>query len=119
VLGWVTDLGASGALGVLLGGLLIIAAVLVFPPGRAWQRDRNLRDEQTHTFTAASVNRKSVGMSSETDWLSWQKLMEFPSAYVLVPITRVGIRPIPKRAFASPEDEAAFLHLVNRHIGKS
>jgi hypothetical protein len=84
-------------------------------PRMMWRRFPQLRAEQVLTFSESGVNTELFNASTSTDWSFWATLSVVGDAYVLRAKTR-GYCFVPRRAFPSATEEAAFRELVKESL---
>jgi hypothetical protein len=112
---------------VLAGGVIILIAAVMFLAyviapwliRRSFKKNERLRAPQTWELSDESVRIYSAHTDIKTDWAMFHRVMETKISYLLVlSVNKVACQFIPKRAFTSPEHEAAFRALVEKHLGQ-
>jgi hypothetical protein len=87
--------------------------------GRKVQKHERLREEMTYYLDDHEV--RIIGEKSELklDWGAYRNTIEVKHHYLLVHrVNKQMFQFIPRRAFESEEQEAAFRRLVEQHLGK-
>ena len=92
---------------VLLLAIASIAAV----PGLRWRQSQKLAGEQQHTFSEERITVRAAGQQGDLPWDFYARVVETPRVYVLMRNRKQG-NFVPRRAFASPDDEERFRTLV-------
>jgi hypothetical protein len=115
------------AIGVAAANLVAIAIGVIYTvgisayiwklvPANLWRQLPQLHAEQRVAVSEDGVTTGKGRSSTHTDWDHWSKVVERSDIYM---ITRAGSPArisIPRRAFASPEEEDAFRQLTARHL---
>lgn len=104
----------------LLGYILILAILFIWPPflikQRAKRQERFLL-ETTFEFGEDTIVGKDEHTELKQDWGAFQGADETKEYYVLISAANKNAgRFIPRRAFESPEQEAAFRELLARKL---
>jgi hypothetical protein len=85
--------------------------------GRRVQRDRRLRSPTTYQVGDERFVTRNVLGESSLEWAAFHRLVETRAHYLLVfDVSRRTFVVVPRRAFASAEQEAAFRDIVKRHL---
>jgi YcxB-like protein len=85
----------------------------------AYQVHRNprLRSETTYTFSDENIIVKDSYSELKQDWSNYQKVIDSKEYYILVlTLSKRAGRFVPRRAFESPDQEAAFRDLLKRKL---
>ncbi|HEX3618075.1 MAG TPA: YcxB family protein [Solirubrobacteraceae bacterium] len=115
------------AIGVASANLIAIAIGVVYTvgigsyiwavvPANLWRQLPQLHSEQLVAVSDEGVTTGEARASTRTDWDHWSKLIERSGLYM---ITRAGSPArivIPRRAFASAEEEDSFRQITARHL---
>lgn len=97
----------------LLGALLLVRNVVL--PILQFRREPKLREECLFTFSDDAIWLKNKYVDSRIEWQTYTKVLENKKVYLLYLAKRMSSI-IPKSAFQSAEDEAAFRDLLRRKI---
>jgi hypothetical protein len=115
---------------VLVAGLVMVAAVVIFAglmvssfalwsfamaPKVRYRQNKRLHLDQTHTFSGTGISVRAGKEHGQLPWGFYQRAVETKSVYVLLRNNKEG-NFIPKRAFASPQEEERFRTLVADHL---
>ena len=106
--------GLFGFIGVFY--VALICATVVLGPRRAWRRNPMLRGPQYMAFSPDGVYARSIAAESRSQWLMYVQMIETHRTYLLRLATRKAYVSVPKRAFKSATDEAAFRNMVALHM---
>jgi hypothetical protein len=102
-------------LGAALLELLLFSWIYFKVPEKTWRRLEADRGTNRYEFTDANVRVRTNKTDSVNLWSVYSETLEMKETYLL----RVGkgrsYAVIPKRALRSPNDEAGFRALVERH----
>lgn len=101
------------AIGLVLG--LSMVSTLYLNPGRDYRREAALRSEQRLCFSDREITQSALHGESRLQWAFFQRAIETPDLYLLRFRRRFGTI-VPKRSFATPDDEARFRALVREHL---
>ena len=100
--------------------LIYVGFLFVFMPwwvGRHAQRNERMSVETTWRVTEERVAVSNTFAEGTMDWGTFRRVVETPDAYLLVyTINKNMFQIIPKRAFASPDQAAAFEQLLARKL---
>jgi type III secretory pathway component EscV len=101
--------------------LLVLASILyntlVRMPQQLFRGDGKYRDVYSVTLADEGITVRTKQIESKLAWSLYTRLIEVSDLFLLVYGTHVGqMTVLPKRAFASETQEAAFRALVARHI---
>jgi hypothetical protein len=109
------SLGAFfGLVGVFYVGL--ITTIVIVGPRRAWRRNPVLRGPQLIAFFPDGIYARSMVAESRQQWRVYAAMIETDRCYMLRLTNRKAYAFVPKRAFKSSTDQAAFLNLVGLHM---
>ena len=104
----------------VLGALWLVwypIRALVVGPSRAWSRKAGLQEQQTITFSDENIHTRAAEVDVTSSWSKvYRACYESPDAYLLQFASRPVYVILPKRAFASPDDERHFRRLVETHL---
>ena len=96
-----------------------VMLVLIFgcSPAVSYRKTNpSLRDqEQEYRFTEAGAEVRTGISEGRMDWKAWPRFKETPQFFMLFP-SSTTIHILPKRAFASPEDQASFRAMLRSRI---
>jgi hypothetical protein len=84
-------------------------------PRRTWQKVPGIQGPQRIVFTDRGVTTSTEGTDRSEGWDLYCYVAEHDDCYVLSRTRRVVTAFFPKRAFASPRDEAVFRELARSH----
>ena len=120
---------AAGAV-VLLAGLTMVAPVVIFAglmvtgfsvwsfyvaPKVRYRQNKRLHLDQVHTFSGTGISVRAGQEHGQLPWGFYRRAVETRNVYVLLRNNREG-NFIPKRAFASKQEESRFRDLVADHM---
>jgi hypothetical protein len=123
--GGIANLVAVGELNLMGFFLLLFPWVLAaylwwgWPAsvGRRAQRDRRLRSPTTCQINDEQFVTQNVLGESCLEWEAFHRIIETRSYYLFVfALNRRTFVIVPRRAFSSAEEEAAFRDIVKRHL---
>lgn len=120
VLGAVLAFTAAAVVGATLlvlsiAQVVLYAALFATAPARAWKKATpGLRGQQVIEFSDAGVHAQSTNSESESRWAMYTRTVQLDDLYLLG-VTGNKFILIPRRAFASPDDEARFRAIVADH----
>ena len=103
----------------IVWGLVVLALAATswrVVPGLRWKQAPLLAEHQEHRFTDDGVTVRLGGLENRFPWAFYSRVAETPWVYVLMRNPRQG-NFIPKRAFASQEDESRFRRLLRDRLG--
>ncbi len=106
--------GFFGFLGVFY--VALICSTVILGPRRSWRRNPMLRGPQYMAFSPDGVYARSIAAESRLQWRVYAEMIETPRTYMLRLATRKAYVAVPKRAFRSATDEAAFRNMVALHM---
>jgi YcxB-like protein len=110
----------AGSIGAALFFPAIVLSALYVAPYFAakslYKGNVNLHDPIHWYFSDKVIEQRMTTGSSELLWSTFIKARETGELYLLYPQKRFAY-PVPKRAFGSEQDIAAFRELIRRHIG--
>lgn len=87
--------------------------------GNRVQKSERLRPEATWHLGGDAIQIITQYAESKIDWGTFQKAIMTKHHYLLVyTVNKQAFQIIPRRAFESAEQEAAFREIVERHLGK-
>lgn len=119
---------ATLAVGLALGepvplvwGLVLLAiagAAFYVAPVLRWKQGARLANQQEHTFSGTGISVRAGKEHGHLPWGFYSRVTETRNLYVLLRNSRQG-NFVPKRAFASADDEARFRVLVADHLRTS
>jgi hypothetical protein len=124
--GGIANLVAVGELNLMGFFLLLFPLVLTaylwwgWPAsiGRRAQRDRRLRSPTTCQVKDEQFMTQNMLGESCLEWEAFHRIIETRSYYLFVfALNRRTFVLVPRRAFASAEQEATFQEIVKRHLG--
>jgi hypothetical protein len=96
--------------------LLLIWALLFFVvPRQRFRRDPKFRDEYTLQFSDDGIQFKTAQIDALVQWNLYSKVIKNERFYLMV-YGQDMISVIPRRAFASAQQEAAFDELLKRKL---
>jgi hypothetical protein len=96
--------------------LLLIWSLLFFVvPRQRFRRDPKFRDEYSLQFSDDGIQFKTAQIDALVQWSLYSKVVESERFYILVYGENM-ISVIPRRAFASAQQEAAFDELLKRKL---
>lgn len=101
--------------GVALLELLVFGWMYVQVPNRTWKRLDPDRGTTRFEFTEEDVHVRTDRTDAVNRWSVYSDTLETKDTYLLRIGDRRSYAVIPKRAFRSPQDEARFRMLVERH----
>jgi hypothetical protein len=105
-------------IGLTVAGIVLAAwcpaQLYVLAPRRLWRRLPDLRDTQTLTFTEDGMSEELAESKSTYLWTYWEELSMAGDAYVFR--SKKGYTVVPRRAFATRDDEQQFRELTAAHI---
>ena len=111
--------GATGPglslIGVAIVWSLAIGWAFFIRPALRFRREPRLGGEQFLSFAEDEIKARDAHAESRIKWSMYDRVIETGDLYLLH-ITRMLATVLPKRAFASPGDEARFRELVRRHV---
>ena len=94
--------------------------VLIKMPRTYFRGDGKFRDKYEITFTDEYIRVKTSQIDSKLAWSLYTKVLEGSDMYLLIYGTDLRMMTaVPKRAFASKDQEYKFRELVSRHIPDS
>lgn len=95
-------------------GALFVIYFVSGVPRVSWAKRKKLLMDLTYRISAEGVMIHSPTASSDVKWPYLDRVVTCPDGYIL----RGGQqwRLVPKRAFASPADEATFVEHASRHL---
>jgi hypothetical protein len=95
---------------------LVIAFLLVFVvPRQRFRSDPKFADEYLLQFSDEGIHFKTAQVDALLQWSLYNKVLENERFYILV-YGKNMISVIPKRAFTSAEQEAAFSEMLRRNL---
>jgi YcxB-like protein len=101
---------------LLLEGSLLYN-VLVRMPRQYFRGDAKFRDKYELTFSDEGIGLKTKQIESKLAWTLYTKVVEDSNQYLLIYGRELRMMTmVPKRAFESQTQEAAFRELLKRHI---
>lgn len=123
-------IGPAAGVVVLVAGFVIVVPVVIFaglmlssfalwsfymaPKVRYRQKPR-LHLDQVHTFSGAGISIRAGREHGELPWGFYRSAVETRNVYVLLRTNKEG-NFIPKRSFASPQEESRFRALVAENL---
>ena len=94
----------------------LIAFLLLFVvPRQRFRSDPKFADEYVLQFSDDGIQFKTAQIDALLQWSLYNKVLEDDKFYILI-YGKNMISVIPKRAFASPNEEAAFNEMLKRNI---
>jgi hypothetical protein len=85
---------------------------------RQFEKDERFRADITWTLDDEYIRIATRFQDVKLAWSNFRQAQEFKDYYLLIIRTAgTALRPVPKRAFTSPEQEQAFRELVERKVG--
>jgi YcxB-like protein len=110
------------ALVALLGlvGVSLTQGYLFDRPRRYFRSDPKFRDEYNLTFSDSGIEFRTEHVNASIAWSMFTRVIENDKFYLTVygrDLHAVSV--IPKRAFVSSQQEAAFREMLRRHIDSS
>lgn len=101
--------------------LLVLASILynalIRMPRQLFRGDAKYRDVYSVVFSDDGIRFKTKQLEAKLAWSLYTRLIEVSDLFILIYGTHVGMMTVvPKTAFASQTQEAAFRELVSRHI---
>lgn len=123
-------LGPAAGVVTLVAGVVIVAPVAIFAglmlisfagwsvamaPKLRWRQNRRLHLEQVHTFSGTGISVRAGEEHGQLAWGFYAQAVETSNVYVLLRTPKEG-NFIPKRAFASEQEESRFRALVADHM---
>jgi hypothetical protein len=118
VIAAVTFDGVLGIILIVIGCVeaVVYSALFASTPRRVWaKRSADMRSTQIIEFSEAGVFSQTVNAESDARWSIFTTAVEHQDLYFLGFAGARLWRIVPKRAFASPGDEARFRQLVGDH----
>lgn len=116
---WLLDGDAYASVIMTLGGLPFLCSYAVnfhLLPRRLYRSNPQFRETYHIHFSDDGLVFKSTGLESSLRWGFYRKVVEAPDFYYLC-YGKDNYTLIPKRAFASVEQEDTFRAIVNQHVG--
>ena len=125
--------GPVGGAVILVAGLVIAAPVAIFAgltllsfglwsfsmaPQARWRQRSRLHNDQVHTFSGTGITVQAGTERGQLPWGFYRQAVETKNLYVLLRSSKEG-NFIPKRAFASEQEEERFRTLVSDHLPAS
>lgn len=104
---------AGVALGIVFA-LLLIAAFTVLP-ALAFRREPKFRDDYSLAFSPEGIHFRTAHIDSQLQWSMYSRALVDAYSYVLYYGSR-QFTVIPKRVFASAEQQQAFEQLITERI---
>ena len=101
-------------------GVSMVNGYLIGGPRRYYRGDPKFRDEYNLTFRDSGVEFRTQNINASIAWSMYTHVIENDKFYLTVygrDIHSVSI--IPKRAFVSSNQEAAFREMLRRHVDSS
>jgi hypothetical protein len=99
---------------------LLLFAILWFAwfvlPARAFRLEPKLHGEYLIEFGPDRIEFRTDGIDSRIEWKLYRELRSDDHTHLLVHGSN-GFTALPRRVFAGPPEEAAFLQLVRQHVG--
>jgi hypothetical protein len=95
---------------------LITAALPIFlSPRKLWRATPGIQDDRKYVFTDEGFSMRCALADTRLSWIARLKSREFGRHYSIRGINGGVLTIVPKRAFSSTEDEAAFRALLRAH----
>jgi hypothetical protein len=119
----------AGAI-VLVAGVAIVAPVVIFAglmvngfslwsfymaPKVRYRQNARLHLDQVHTFSGTGISVRAGKEYGQLPWGFYRRAVETKNVYVLMRTNKEG-NFIPKRAFASDQEQSRFRDLVADHM---
>lgn len=102
-------------LGPLLGLLMLLYVFLNAAPRQSFNRDPRLKDDFYWQFSEAAIMQKTSHSEATLKWDLFTRVIANERFYLLA-YGKHMFAPIPRHAFATPAQEAAFVGLLRRKI---
>jgi hypothetical protein len=107
---------------IIAGGgallLCLIATATIIRPAIDFRREPGLHGEYRFEFSEDGIGFRTAHIDSKLEWNVYREVVENRQLFLLFHGRR-AFSIIPKRAFASPEEESAFRDLLIRKITPS
>ncbi|MCB2210198.1 YcxB family protein [bacterium] len=103
---------------LVIGAFYLIYYFVLIPMqlGRSFKSNDLLREERVLVFDESGVTMTLADRRSDMVWDKFEKLMDSKSLYMMIYKADQRLYPfVPKRAFETPELEAAFRQLFSEH----
>ena len=115
---------------VLVAGMVIAAPAAIFggltllgfglwtfymAPKARWRQNSRLHHDQVHTFSGTGITVQAGKERGQLPWGFYRQAVETRNVYVLLRSSKEG-NFIPKRAFASEQEQERFRTLVADHL---
>jgi hypothetical protein len=98
-------------------GVLWVLFICVASPWRIAQRQKAvLSSPREITVSREGISIRMANANSQTGWDFFKRAINARHGYILLFAATKGSAYIPKRAFASPNDEQTFVELVREHL---
>jgi len=94
--------------------LILVAAFVLVPP-LAFRREPKFRDEYSLSFSAEGIHFHTASIDSQLQWNLYTRALVDANSYVLYHGPR-SFTVIPKRAFQSAEQQAAFEKILIQNV---
>jgi hypothetical protein len=104
------------AMAIAVGCLALFLYPVLRNPRTIWRRTASLRQAQSIRFSEDGCEARSDVATLDVTWEIFTSCIDTPLCYMLTTRDRTTL-PVPKRAFASADDEERFRDLVGRHLG--
>jgi hypothetical protein len=103
---------------IILGVIMLVGegCILFILPHRWYKIQPKLREEYKLVFSDAGIVFQTAGVDSKLEWSIYNKWLSFKDFYLLY-YGKGAMSIIPRRAFASREDDQTFRDLLIKHIG--
>ncbi len=97
--------------------LLFLFVIPAITLRRRFQTTEQMRHETTWTVDDETILVRQPGLESRMVWSTFRRVVEVPGFYLLVLSSSPNmIQILPRRAFASPEQDAQFREVARRHL---
>jgi hypothetical protein len=100
----------------ILFALMLVAAFTVIPP-LAFRREPKFRDDYSVTFSPEGIHFRTAHIESQLQWSLYSRALVDGHSYVLYYGSH-QFTVIPKRVFASSNQQQAFERLLTQHISE-